>query len=99
MNSSVHCHRAASKANQALGMIKCNFKYLSKCYLVMLYKTFVHPHLEYYVPIWNLYYCKDINAFEKVQRRATKIVPSVSTVSYESRYNYIPYIADDKEVM
>ena len=30
MNSSVHCHRAASKANQALGTIRRNFKCLFK---------------------------------------------------------------------
>ena len=30
MNFSVHCQKAASKANQALGMIKRNFKYMSK---------------------------------------------------------------------
>ena len=49
MNSIVvHCHRAVSKANQVLGMIKHNFKYLLKCcFLVTLYKTFVRPHLEY----------------------------------------------------
>ena len=61
MNFSVHCHRAASKANQALGMVKRNFKHLSKCSLV-LYKTF---DLEYCAPIWSPHYCKDIDTLEK----------------------------------
>ena len=77
INFSVHCHRAGSKANQALGMIKRNFKYLSKCSLVTLYKTFVCPHLEYCDPLQNPRYYKDIDRLEKVQRRATKLVPSV----------------------
>ena len=83
INFSVHCHRAASKANQALGMIKCNFKYLFKCSLVTLYKTFVCPHLEYCVP--HPHYCKDIDTLENVQSRTSKLVSSVSTLSYESR--------------
>ena len=41
MNFTMHCHKAASKANQALGMIKQNFKYMSKDSLMILYKTFV----------------------------------------------------------
>ena len=89
MNFSVHCHRAASKANQVLGMVKCNFKHLSKCSLVLLYKTFVHPHLEYCALIWSPHYRKDINTLEKVQRRATKLVPTASTFSYESRLNQL----------
>ena len=41
MNFTMHCHKATSKANQALGMIKQNFKYMSKGSLMILYKTFV----------------------------------------------------------
>ena len=89
MNSSVHCHRVASKANQALGMIKRNFKHLSKCSLVTLYKIFVRQHLEYCAPVWNPHYCKDTHTLEKVQKRATKLVTSVSTLSYESRLSQL----------
>ena len=89
MNFSVHCQKAGSKANQALGMIKRNFKYMSNSSLMILYKTFVRPHLEYCAPIWNPHYCKDIDTLEKVQRRATKLVPSISTLSYEFRLNQL----------
>ena len=37
----MHCHKAASKASQALRTIKRNFKYMSKSSLMILYKTFV----------------------------------------------------------
>ena len=70
-------------------MIKRNFKHLSKCSFVTLYKTFVRPHLKYCAPIWSPHYCKDIDTLEKVQRRATKLVPTVSTFSYESRLNQL----------
>ena len=89
MNFTMHCHKAASKANQALGMIKRNFKYVSKDSLMILYKTFVRPHLEYCAPIWNPRYCNDIDILERVQRRATKLIPSISTFSYEARLNHL----------
>ena len=66
MTFSVHCHKSAGNTNQALGMIKRNFKYISKSSLMMLYKTFVRPHLKYCAPIWNPRYYKDIDTMEKV---------------------------------
>ena len=66
-----------------------HFKYISKSSLMMLYKTFVWPHLEYCTPIWNPRYYKDINTMEKVQRRATKLVPSISKLNYESRLHQL----------
>ena len=89
MNFTMHCHKAASKANQALGMIKQNFKYMSKDSLMILYKTFVRPHLECCAPIWNPRYCKDIDILERVQRIATKLIPSISTFNYETRLNHL----------
>ena len=37
-----------------------------------LYITFVHPHLEYCVSIWNPHLARDVNTLEKLQR-ATNI--------------------------
>ena len=87
MTFSVHCHKSAGKANQALGMIKRNFKCISKSSPMMLYKTFVRPHLKYCAPIQNPRYYKGIDTMEKVQRRATKLVPSISKLNYEFRLN------------
>ena len=42
--------QGSRKVNQPLGMIKRNFKYLFKCSLVTLYKTFVSPNLECCAP-------------------------------------------------
>ena len=86
---SVHCCKSAGKANQALGMIERNFKYISKSSLMILYKTFVQPHLKYCAPIWNPRYYKDINTMDKVHRRATKLVPSISKLNYESRLHQL----------
>ena len=51
----------------------------------ILYKIFVKPHLEYCVQTWSSCYVKDIQALEKFQRRATKLVEGLSRNSYEDR--------------
>ena len=42
-----------------------------------LYKTFVRPMLEYAPQVWNPHIARNIEALEKVQRRATNIVPEL----------------------
>ena len=34
---------------------------------------------------WTLYYKKDIDKLERMQRRATKMIPELRDLSYESR--------------
>ena len=82
MNFTMHCHKAASKANQA--MIKQNFKYMSKSSLMILYKKIVRPHLEYSAPIWNPHYCRDIDILERVKRRATRLILSILQIQTKS---------------
>ena len=41
------------------------------------------PQLEYCVQVWNPFLAKDIDLLEKVQRRATKCLHSLSNLSYE----------------
>ena len=57
----------------------------------MLYKTFVRPTLEYCTPIWNPYFAKDINVLESVQRRATKLLSSITSITYESWFRYLNF--------
>ena len=76
---------AAAKANRVLGLIRKTFSYVSKESFLTLYKTYVRPHLEYCVQVWSPYLKKDIDVLEKVQRRATKIVPELAHLSYEDR--------------
>jgi len=51
--------------------------------LVFLYKMYVCPQMEYCVQVWNPFLAKDIDLLEKVQRRATKCLHSLSNLSYE----------------
>ena len=51
----------------------------------LLYKSIVRPHIEYASPVWAPTLKIDIHNIEKIQRRATRLVPSVSGLSYEDR--------------
>jgi len=53
---------------------------------MMLYKTLVRSHLEYCTPTRRPYLALDIDVLEKVQRRATKLIPSVFRLPYEARF-------------
>ena len=53
--------------------------------IVSLYEAIVRPHLEYCIQAWRPYRKKDINKIERIQRRATKMIPELRDLSYESR--------------
>ena len=44
-----------------------------------------HNHLEYCIQAWRPYRKKDIDMLERVQRRATKMIPKLRNISYEMR--------------
>ena len=45
----------------------------------------MRPHLESANQIWCPYKIRDIDALEKVQRRATKLIPTLRELSYQER--------------
>ena len=77
------CRIAASKGNQVLGMIRRNISYKDKSLIVPLYKAIVRPHLEYCIQAWSPYLRKYIDVLEKIQRRATKLIPGLRDLRYE----------------
>ena len=76
---------AAACANRKLGLLKHIFKYWTEESLVTLFKVFVRPHLEYCIQACTPTLRRDIETLEKVQRRATKLVPSLRNLPYEDR--------------
>ena len=85
MKVSEQCGIAAAKGNQILGLIRRNIVYKEKELIIPLYKTIVRPHLEYCIQTWRPYRKKDIDMLERVQRRATKMIPKLRNISYEMR--------------
>ena len=73
------------KKNQILGLIRRTITYKEKQLIVPLYKAIVRPHMEYCIQAWRKYRKKDIDKLERIQRRATKMIPELRDLSYESR--------------
>ena len=86
MKVSQQCRIAASMGDQVIGMIRRNITYtFKKNVIVPLYKAIVRPHLEYCIYAWSPYLRKDIDMLEKIQRRATKLIPGLRYLRYEER--------------
>ena len=73
------------KANRQLGLIKRSFTYLDEKTLVLLYTSLVRPLLEYANVAWPVSFKKDINKLERVQRRATRLLPHIRQLEYQDR--------------
>ena len=65
--------------------IKHYYYYKEKQVIVPLYRAIVRPHLEYCIQAWRPYRKKDIEKLERIQRRATKMIPELRDLFYESR--------------
>ena len=74
---------AKNKANAVLGIINRRVSYKSSEVISKLYRSYVRPHLEYCIQFWTPINVKDADMLERVQRRATKMIPSLRNLSYE----------------
>ena len=80
-----HTSEVAMKANRVLACIRRGFINLNEHVLLRLYKSLVRPILEYGNTIWEPHFVLDRRKLEGVQRRATKLVPSLRDRSYTDR--------------
>ena len=85
MKVSEQCRIAAFNGNEVLGMIRRNITFKEMSLIEPMYKAIVRPHLEYCLHAWNPYFRKDIDMLEKIQRRATKLIPGLRDLRYEER--------------
>ena len=71
--------KVVNKANKIVGFLKRNVGPGNKEVFSRLYKALVIPILEYAVPLWSPYLQKNIDALERVQRRASKYALPMSS--------------------
>ena len=67
LKSQEQCVQSAKKARSVLGMVKRHFKIIDKEDFMVLYKTYIRPHLEYCVQVWSPHLKKDIDCLERIQ--------------------------------
>ena len=85
MKVSEQCRIAASKGNQIIWLVRRIVTYKEKQLIVPLCKAIVRPHLEHCIHAWRPYRKKDIDKLERIQRRATKMIPELKDLCYKSR--------------
>jgi hypothetical protein len=73
------------KANAMLGMIRRTYSHLGAQDFKMIYTALVRPILEYGAVVWNPVLRKHIDSLERVQRRFTRFLPGLRSLSYEQR--------------
>jgi len=80
-----HIEVVTKRASKQVGMIFRRFySYSNPEILKQLYISFVRPHLEYAVQVWDPYHATHINALEKVQKFALFMCFKAWEGSYDS---------------
>jgi len=85
LNFENHILSKVKTCNRIIGLIRRNFKNMDFPDFLLWYKSLIRSHLEYARTVWSPFRSKLIEAVEKVQRRATKILPELSQFSYTQR--------------
>jgi len=86
------CVKAAAKARSVLGVVQRHFKRLDPQDFLIIYKSYIRPHLEYCIQAWSPYLQNDIYCLESVQRAATRLVRGFKKVPYEDRLRILGLI-------
>ena len=85
--------KGCKTAKRVLGFIARNFRYKNKEIILPLYKSLVSPHFEHAVQFWSPHLKRDIDKMEKIQRRATKMIPEIRNHSYHQRIQDLDLIS------
>ena len=79
------CATAAISTDFALGQIQRAFHFRRTNYLVLLFKTFLRPKLEYVSSAWCPRLEKDKKQLKKVQERLVRMISDLKGSSYEEK--------------
>ena len=76
---------AVAKASQIFAVVRRSFQHLDKFTIPLLFKSLVRPHIEYGNIVWGPFNRADQQLVERVQRRATRLVPELRGRPYSDR--------------
>ena len=85
LNFTKHISITIAKAKQRLFLLKKSFLSRNPRILILAFKTFIIPILEYCSPVWNPQNITDVKRLESVQRMFTKRLPGFEGLKYPDR--------------
>ena len=74
-----------NEANRMMAIIRRSFSHLNVNKFESLYKALVRSHIEYAAAVWSPRYISNIKIIESVQRRTTRQLPEMNSLSYQER--------------
>ena len=80
---SKQCLLAKNKANLMLSIINKGLSYKFAKVISKLYRSYFRSHLKYCIQFWSPINEKGADKLQGVQRRATKMIPSLMSLSYK----------------
>ena len=85
-----HYNQIAGRAYQVLGLIRRSISSMNHVREKrLLYITLVRSQLVYCSPVWRPHLKRDILRLERIQRRATKFIPSDYVSDYITRLSFL----------
>ena len=85
LKNNEQCKKVARTCNNIIGMVRRSFTNKESSLMLQVYKTYILPHLDYAISVWNPWTQKDINILESIQRRFTRMISGMAGLSYEER--------------
>ena len=81
----LQCKKVSSTCNRIIGQVWRSFTNKDPELMLKILKCYIFPHTDYCVSLWNPYLQKDIDMIESIQRRFTRMITGMKSLSYEDR--------------
>src|SRR5579872_673237 len=88
-----HMAKNVTTAKQSTSLLFRAFLSRDPKFLIVAYKSYILPLLEYCSPVWSPHSVGDILLLESVQRRFIKRIPGLENMSYEARLEALDMIS------